>query len=77
MISFLAILILPIIKLFKNGNKIMAIGLLGVFIAFCVDSSFNYPPSLMNYFLLAGIFLNYGNSRKINLKTAIKKVCKL
>lgn len=77
MISFLAILILPIIKLFKDGNKIMAIGLLGVFIAFCVDSSFNYPPSLMNYFLLAGIFLNYGNSRKINLKTAIKKGCKL
>ena len=68
MISFLAILILPIIKLFKKGNKIMAIGLIGVFIAFCVDSSFNYPPSLINYFLLAGIFMNYRYDGKSNIK---------
>ena len=64
MISFVMILILPIIKLFKNGNKIMAIGLLGVFIAFCVDSSFNYPPALMNYFLLSGLFMNNVYAKK-------------
>lgn len=55
-ISFLLLLIIPIIKLHKK-NKIISIGLIGVFIAFCVDSSFNNPPSLMNYFLIVGVFM--------------------
>lgn len=53
-ITFCMLLIYPIIKLYKH-NKIEILGLLAVFIAFMVDSSFNYPPGLMNYFLIVGV----------------------
>ena len=55
-ITFCLLLLYPIRKLYKN-NKIEVLGLIAVFIAFMVDSSFNYPPGLMNYFLIAGVLL--------------------
>lgn len=53
-IAFCVLLLYPISKLYKN-NKIEVLGLIAVFIAFMVDSSFNYPPGLMNYFLIVGV----------------------
>lgn len=55
-ITFCLLLLYPIRKLYKN-NKIEVLGLIAVFIAFMVDSSFNYPPGLMNYFLIVGVLL--------------------
>lgn len=53
-VAFCMLLLYPIVKLYKK-NKIEILGLLAVFVAFMVDSSFNYPPALMNYFLIAGV----------------------
>ena len=53
-IVFCLLLLYPVKKLYKY-DKIGTLGLIGVFIAFIVDSSFNYPPSLMNYFLMVGL----------------------
>ncbi len=68
-ITFCILLLYPIIKLHKK-NKIEILGLLAVFIAFMVDSSFNYPPALMNYFLIAGVLLQ---RQKIEENEKIKK----
>lgn len=62
---FILLLLYPIVKLYKN-NKIEVLGLLAVFIAFMIDSSFNYPPGLMNYFLIAGVLFQ-------RQKTGLKK----
>lgn len=53
-ILFFLLLLYPITKLYKN-NKVEVLGLVALIIAFMVDSSFNYPPGLMNYFLIAGV----------------------
>lgn len=63
-IIFIILLVYPIVKLYKN-NKIEVLGLISVFIAFMVDSSFNYPPGLMNYFLIAGVLFQ---RQKMKLK---------
>lgn len=53
-ISFLLLLITTIYAIFER-NKLAAIGFICVFIAFIVDGSFNFPPTLMNFFFLAGL----------------------
>ena len=66
-IVFCLLLLYPIMKLYKN-NKVEVLGLLAVFIAFMVDSSFNYPPGLMNYFLIAGILLQRQKMKQLENK---------
>ncbi len=67
MLTFVLLLIMPIKHIYKN-YKVIAVGLIGVFIAFCVDSSFNYPPALMNYFLIVGIFIRKQNENKSEIQ---------
>lgn len=57
-LSFLSVLIYPLVSVFKK-NKLLSVGLLLVFIAFLVDSSFLYPPYLINYFFIAGLYLQH------------------
>ena len=47
-------------KLIKMKNW-ECIGLLSVFVAFLIDSSYNYTPALTNYFLISGYLLNKNN----------------
>ena len=47
-------------KLIKIKNW-ECIGLLSVFVAFLIDSSYNYTPALTNYFLISGYLLNKNN----------------
>lgn len=56
-ISFVALLLSAIIGVYRH-NKLASLGLICVFIAFWVDGSFNYPPSLMNFFLLTGLLIH-------------------
>ena len=62
-IVFCMLLLYPVCKLYKN-NKIEVLGLIAVFIAFMVDSSFNYPPGLMNYFLIVGVLFQRQKMRE-------------
>lgn len=57
-LSFLSVLIYPLVSAFKK-NKLLSVGLLLVFIAFLVDSSFLYPPYLINYFFIAGLYMQH------------------
>ena len=65
-ITFIILLVKPIYLMFKKNNKLMAIGLLCVFVAFIVDTSFNYPPGLMNYFLIVGLFLKKEDNERLS-----------
>lgn len=56
-ISFVSLLLSAIIGVYRH-NKLASLGLICVFIAFGVDGSFNYPPSLMNFFLLTGLLIH-------------------
>lgn len=56
--SFLFLLLYPIVSVFKR-NKFLSVGLILVFIAFLVDRSFNYPPYLINYFFLSGLYMRH------------------
>ena len=56
-ITFIILLLKPISFIIKNNGYAVVIGLLCVFCAFIVDTSFNYPPGLMNYFIVVGVFL--------------------
>lgn len=53
-LGFLLILATTLFAIFEH-NKLASIGFICVFIAFLVDGSFNFPPTLMNYFFLAGV----------------------
>lgn len=53
-ISFVGMLITAIIAVYRR-NKLAAIGFICAFVAFIVDGSFNFPPALMNFFLLTGL----------------------
>lgn len=53
-IGFLFVLAAAIYGIYER-NKLASIGFICVFIAFIVDGSFNFPPTLMNFFLLAGL----------------------
>ncbi|GEM_PF-557866 len=55
-LSFLSILIYPLVSVFKK-NKLLSVGLILMFIAFLIDTSFLYPPSLINYFFIAGLYM--------------------
>lgn len=57
-IYFIFILLYPIIKIFPH-NKLLALGLFSVFVQLLGDSPFAQPPTLINYFFLAGIGLNF------------------
>ena len=57
-LSFLFLLLYPVVFVFKR-NKILSVGLILVFIAFLVDRSFNYPPYLINYFFLSGLYMRH------------------
>jgi hypothetical protein len=59
LISFCMILIMPVIKLFRI-SKPAALGLIAVLIAFCIDNSFIYPPSLINFYFIVGLILKSG-----------------
>lgn len=65
-ITFIILLLKPIYLMFKRNNKLIAIGLLCVFVAFLVDTSFNYPPGLMNYFLIVGLFLRKEENERLS-----------
>lgn len=71
-ITFCILLLYPIIKLYKN-DKIEVLGLLAVFIAFMVDSSFNYPPALMNYFFIVGVLYQRQKTNQIKLDVSRSK----
>lgn len=57
-LSFLSVLIYPLVSVFKK-NKLLSVGLILMFIAFLVDTSFLYPPSLINYFFIAGLYMQH------------------
>lgn len=42
----------------RRSSRTIAIGILCVFCAFCVDQTFNYPPNVMNVALFAAAALN-------------------
>jgi len=51
---FLLLLFLPLCYAYK-ANKIISVGITTVFIAFLIDRSFCYPPSLILYFFIVGL----------------------
>lgn len=53
-VSFLFVLFLSFKTAYKK-NKIESIGFMCVIVAFIVDSSFLYPPALINFFLFLGV----------------------
>lgn len=59
-------------------SRTVALGILCVFCAFCVDRSFNYPPNIMNVSLFAAAVLknhSFTNSNEQRLRnTAIKSL---
>ena len=55
-----------------NG-RILAIGILCVFIAFCVDQSFLYPPNVMNIALFAVAVLCENNHTRNKERYYVKK----
>ena len=44
----------------RRSSRVVAIGILCVFCAFCADQSFYYPPNIMNVALFAAAALNRG-----------------
>ncbi len=72
-IVFCLLLLYPIVKLYRN-SKIEVLGLLAVFIAFMVDASFNYPPGLMNYFLIAGVLFQKQKVKQVENKNEELKI---
>jgi O-antigen ligase len=54
--TFLMLLLGPVIKIYYF-NKPVAFAMLCVIIAFAVDSTYQYPPMLMNYFLIVGFII--------------------
>lgn len=62
-ISFNLLLLYPIIKVISYSSLI-SIGLLCVYFCFLIDTSFNYPPGLMNYFMISGFFISFFNNIK-------------
>ncbi|MFT9004726.1 MAG: hypothetical protein ABF991_08475 [Liquorilactobacillus hordei] len=62
-IMFLICLLMPIINLLKLKEvRIVGFGLLAVFCAFIIDSSYFYLPSLMNYFFAYNLAMKIYNS---------------
>lgn len=53
---FLAMLILPIVKLFRVSVP-TALGLFAALFAFCIDNSYVYPPCLILFYYIAGLQL--------------------
>lgn len=59
-ISFIALFISVIVSLWRNKDlRPLSLGVLCVLLAFFVDSSFDFPPNVMNVFLFSGIGLAY------------------
>ncbi|EST12782.1 O-antigen ligase family protein [Sporolactobacillus laevolacticus] len=58
-IGFLFVLAAAIYGIYER-NKLASIGFICVFIAFIVDGSFNFPPTLMNFFFLTGLLTQPG-----------------
>ncbi len=55
-VTLIALFCIVIRNVYKT-NKTISIALSVVLIAFFVDSSFNYPPILINYFLIVGMYI--------------------
>ena len=55
-LAFAGALILPVVRVF-GVSKASALGMLAVLVAFCIDNSFIFPPSLITYYFLAGLSL--------------------
>lgn len=72
-VTFIILLIKPIYSMFKRSSELIAIGVLCVFVAFLVDTSFNYPPGLMNYFLIVGLFLRKEENERLSKMEALEK----
>jgi hypothetical protein len=54
---FNIIILYPISKI-SRFNKPVALSMIMIYISFLVDNSYQFPPTLMNYFLLCGLHLN-------------------
>lgn len=49
----------------REGEHLFSYSLLAVTFAFLIDQSFYYPPSVMNYFMMAGIALQVFSRREV------------
>ncbi|WP_314066409.1 hypothetical protein [uncultured Vagococcus sp.] len=66
-LSFLAVLMYPIIGLYKEKKtRIVSYALIGIFIAFLIDMSFFYLPCIMNYFMVYEIALKFQQKARDN-----------
>ncbi|WP_010630807.1 O-antigen ligase family protein [Sporolactobacillus vineae] len=63
LLGFLSALAAAIYGIYER-NKLASIGFICVFVAFIVDGSFNFPPTLMNFFFLAGLLTHQGVQKR-------------
>lgn len=76
-IGFLLLFMSALYHSFKM-NLLASLGLVCIFLAFMVDGSFNFPPSLMNFFFLTGLLAQpayqqvVGKSEAISLSFGIR-----
>lgn len=60
---FWTLLVSPVVSLFKK-YKLLCLGTIALLIVFVFDTSFLFPPTLFNYFLIVGAFLSKEKDKK-------------
>ena len=66
MIMFCSLL-LSLLRIIKNNYEYIFFAMISILIGFCVDTTFFFPPVLINIFFVLGFFVDYKKNKKLQL----------